>query len=100
MMTIVTDVQVRSGAEERWDAVMRERLTAAKERPGWVGGQLLRSESQPNRRVIVGTWQSRSDWESWHRDPRFAETRRELDALTDGPEEHGWHEVVAAERAD
>src|SRR5262249_60826855 len=47
---------------------MRARMTAAKERPGWVGGQLLRVENHPSRRVIVGAWRTRADWEAWHRD--------------------------------
>lgn len=74
--------------------MLRERMASAKERPGWIGAQLLRSESQPNRRVIVGTWRSRTDWEAWHRDPRFTESRRRLDELVEGPEHRGWHEVV------
>jgi heme-degrading monooxygenase HmoA len=99
MMTIVTDVRVRPGAEDKWDAVVRDRMATAKERPGWVSAQLLRSESQPNQRVIVGTWRTRADWEAWHRDPRFKETRRQLDELVEGPEHRGWHEVVVDVRS-
>jgi len=95
MVTVVTHVPLKDGAEHDWDAVMRERLAAAKKQPGWVGGQLLRS---PNGRVIVGTWLSRADWEEWHKAPEFAETRRRLDRLADGPTEPGWHEVVAEVR--
>ncbi|HEV8439410.1 MAG TPA: antibiotic biosynthesis monooxygenase [Methylomirabilota bacterium] len=94
MMTIVTDVQLKKGAEGEWDAVMRERMEAAKDQPGWVGGQLLRSDREPSRRTIVGTWRTREDWERWHHDPLFAETRRQLDGLVSAPEEHSWHEVV------
>lgn len=93
-MTIVTHTEVKDGAERRWDAVMRERMIAAKAQPGWIGGQLLRSADEPNKRVIVGTWRARADWEKWHKDPRFAETRQELDELVTGPAEHWWHEVV------
>ena len=93
-MTIVTHTEVKEGAERKWDAVMRERMAAAKGLPGWVGGQLLRSADSPNKRVIVGTWRARADWEKWHKDPRFAETSRELDDLVTGPAEHWWHEVV------
>jgi heme-degrading monooxygenase HmoA len=94
MVTIVTDVQVREGAEDRWDAVMRKRMAAAKGQPGWIGGQLLRSGEHANKRMIVGTWKSRGDWEKWHKNPLFADTRRQLDEMTSGPEEHEWHEVV------
>jgi heme-degrading monooxygenase HmoA len=94
MVTIVTHVRLREGAEGEWDAAMRKRLSAAKKQPGWVGGQLLRSGDQPNRRVIVGTWRTRADWDKWHGDPVFAETRVRLDGLESGPAEHWWHEVV------
>jgi heme-degrading monooxygenase HmoA len=98
MMTIVTDIHLREGMERTWDAVMRARMTAAKKRPGWVGGQLLRMENQPSRRVIVGTWRTRADWEAWHLDPQFSETRRQLDPLVDGPEHRWWNEVVVDAR--
>jgi len=41
MMTIVTHIQLKEGGDHEWDAVMRQRLVAAKKQPGWVGGQLL-----------------------------------------------------------
>ena len=94
MVTIVTDVELKEGAEREWDAVMRERMTEARKLRGWVGGQLLRSEEEPNKRVIVGTWKAHSDWEQWHKDPQFAETRRQLDDLVSRPAEHWWHDVV------
>jgi heme-degrading monooxygenase HmoA len=50
--------------------------------------------------VIVGTWRSRDDWEAWHRDPQYAETRRQLDPLVEGPEEHVWNEVIVDVRKD
>ena len=94
MMTIVTHVHLKEGAGREWDTAMRTRLSAARKRPGWVGGQLLRQSDKADRRVIVGTWRTRADWEAWHQDPQFAETRRRLDGLESGPAEHWWHEVV------
>jgi len=94
MMTIVTHVHLKEGAGREWDAAMRTRLSAAKKRRGWVGGQLLQQSDKPDRQVIVGTWGTRADWEAWHQDPQFAETRRRLDGLESRPAEHWWHEVV------
>src|SRR5262249_14436122 len=94
MVTIVTDVRLKEGSEQDWDTAMRERMAAAKKHAGWVGGQMLWPEDDPTRRVIVGTWQTRDDWERWHEDPEFAETREELEGLVMEPEEHEWHEVV------
>jgi heme-degrading monooxygenase HmoA len=99
VMTIVTHVHLKEGVEREWDAAMRARLSAAKKRPGWVGGQLLRQSDKADRRVIVGTWRTRADWEAWHHDRQFAATRGRLDGLESGPAEHWWHEVVVDVRA-
>ena len=94
MMTIVTKVTLREGAEPAWDAAMRERLIAARDQAGWIGGQLLIPLDAPNRRVIIGTWQTRAHWEAWHNDGAFRTTRQRLEGLeTDGREEW-WHEVI------
>src|SRR5262245_6121213 len=94
MMTIVTHIHLKDGAGPSWDAAMRTRLAAAKKRPGWIGGQLLQLSAKPERRVIVGTWRARADWEAWHHDAQFARTRQQLDELESAPAEHWWHEVV------
>jgi heme-degrading monooxygenase HmoA len=99
MMTIVTHVHLKEGAEPEWDAAMRERLAAAKGKSGWIMGQLLMPLDHLNRRVIVGTWQTRADWEAWHNDPSFAETRTRLEGLESGAQEHWWHEVLDARSA-
>src|SRR2546427_10287362 len=94
MMTIVTHVHLKEGVGRDWDAAMRARLAAARKLPGWVGGQLLRPADEQDRRVIVGTWRTRADWEAWHQNPQFAGTRRRLDGLESEAAEHWWHEVV------
>ena len=99
MMTIVTHVKLKEGAEPEWDAAMRERLSAAKDQSGWVGGQLMIPLDKLNERVIVGTWQTRADWEAWHNDQAFAETRKRLEGLETAPPQQWWHEVIVDERA-
>jgi heme-degrading monooxygenase HmoA len=94
MMTIVTHVHLREEIGPDWDAAMRTRLSAARKAAGWIGGQLLRPADKPDRRVIVGTWRTRADWEEWHHDPQFTETRHRLEGLERVSSEHWWHEVV------
>jgi heme-degrading monooxygenase HmoA len=94
MMTIVTHVHLKEGVGRNWDAAMRARLSAARKVPGWVGGQLLRPAEKQDKRVIVGTWRTRADWEAWHHDPQFVKARQRLDGLESEPAEHWWHEVV------
>jgi heme-degrading monooxygenase HmoA len=94
MMTIVTRVKLKQGAEPEWDAAMRQRLQAAQEQPGWVGAQLLVPLDHLDQRVIIGQWETRADWEAWHNDPVFVETRGQLEGLEAGPRDEWWHEVI------
>jgi len=94
MMTIITHVTLREGSEPEWDAAMRERLEAVKNQPGWIGGQLMIPIDRLNKRMIVGTWETRAAWEAWHQDPTFSETRKRLEGLESGKNEHWWHEVI------
>jgi heme-degrading monooxygenase HmoA len=94
MMTIVTRVTLREGAEPAWDAAMRERLIAARDQAGWIGGQILIPLEGPNRRVLIGTWQTRAHWEAWHNDGTFTATRRRLEGLEADDREEWWHEVI------
>jgi heme-degrading monooxygenase HmoA len=95
MMTIVTRVTLREGGEPVWDAVMKDRLESAKHQPSWIGGQLVIPLDGLNSRVIIGTWQTRADWEAWHTDPKFQETRARLQGLETTSSEEWWHEVIA-----
>lgn len=94
MMTVITETTLQAGSEPEWDEAMRDRLTAATGRPGWVAGQMLIPLEGLNRRVIVGTWKTRADWEAWHNDPAFLDTRKRLEGLQEGPDEMRWFEVV------
>jgi heme-degrading monooxygenase HmoA len=73
---------------------MRERLEAAKQRAGFIGGQILMPMQGLHKRVVVGTWETRAAWEAWHADPAFAETRKRLEGLEAHKNEQWWHEVL------
>jgi heme-degrading monooxygenase HmoA len=98
MMTIVTRVTLKQGSEPEWDAVMRQRLQAAREQPGWISGQILMPVESLDKRVIIGTWRTRADWEAWHADEAFAQTRARLAGLEREPGEQSWHEAIVDAR--
>jgi heme-degrading monooxygenase HmoA len=99
MMTIITHVAVKQGSEPEWDAIIRERLDAASDRSGWLGGQVLMPLDALNERVIVGTWDTRADWEAWHEDEAFNEARQRLNDLQIEERQRTWHEVLVDLRA-
>ena len=99
MMTIVTHVTLKQGTEPEWDAAMHSRLAAVRGRAGWVSTQLVIPTDGLDKRVIIGTWRTRADWEAWHQDPAFAETRARLNGLEAAPRQEYWYEVLLEARA-
>lgn len=100
MVTVVTDVTLKEGMEPEWDAVMRERIESAKGRPGWIGGQIAMPFDALNKRVIIGSWQTRADWEAWHADEAFQKTREKLEGMQTEPDRTIWHEILVDVRMD
>jgi heme-degrading monooxygenase HmoA len=96
MESVITRVVINEGAESEWEAVMRDRMTAAESSPGWIGGSLLAPEGDRGARVILGLWESRDAWEQWHEDPAFRDTAERLEGLESDPGAPTWHEVVYA----
>jgi heme-degrading monooxygenase HmoA len=94
MMTVITRVTLGEGSEPEWDAAMRERLEAARQEPGWISGQLLMPLEALNERVIIGTWETRADWERWHESEAFVTTRERLNQLEVADQEMTWHETI------
>jgi heme-degrading monooxygenase HmoA len=98
MMTIVSHVRIKPGQEPVWDGVMRERIEAAKEQPGFVSVQLCIPVDAMNERVTIGTWETRADWEAWHGSEPFQQTRAQLEEPNTKKRRDWWHEVVLTER--
>jgi heme-degrading monooxygenase HmoA len=95
MMTAITYISLKRGSEPEWDAAMRERLDNARRRAGWVRGEVLMPVDAMEKRVIVGTWHTRADWEAWHEDPAFAAMRERLNDLEVEQSQPSWYEVVS-----
>jgi heme-degrading monooxygenase HmoA len=98
MVTVVTRVRIKDGREAEWDEVFARRVHAAREQQGFEIVQLCRPDDTPRERVIVGTWQTHDDWQAWHDDPAFLETRAELEEIDQESTDSRWYEVVVEER--
>jgi len=97
MMTVITETTLKPGQEQEWDRAFEERIGAAKGQPGWVDAQLLIPEDEPNKRIVVGTWRSRDDWERWHQTSTFQQTREPMNRSTADDGRPEWHQVRARE---
>lgn len=94
MMTVVTEIEITSGQEPQWDAAFQDRLRDAPNQPGWVGIQLVIPLDSANERVVIGTWESRADWEAWHDTDVFKSTRERLNQVEQSSSDETWYEVI------
>ena len=99
MVTVVTRVRIKDGREAEWDEVFSQRVRSAREQPGFVFVQLCQPEGSRSERVVVGTWETRGNWEAWHHDAAFLETRKQLEEAGDEQQSSEWWEVVVEARA-
>ena len=99
MVTVVTRVRIKDGREAEWDEVFADRVQAAREQPGFVFVQLCHPEGAGSERVVVGTWQTRENWQSGHTDEAFLETRRQLEEVDDEKESSEWYNVLVEARS-
>jgi heme-degrading monooxygenase HmoA len=97
MMTIVTHLTIEPGKEPAWEAAFRKRLEAARKQPGWVAVQLCIPADALNQRVVIGTWETRADWEAWHSSDAFEKTRDQMEPGESGERKEWWHEVILEE---
>jgi heme-degrading monooxygenase HmoA len=96
MESVITRVTLNEGAEAEWEAVMRDRMTAAESAGGWIGGSILAPEDDTGARVILGLWETRAAWQEWHEAPAFRETAERLQALERDSGDANWNGVVYA----
>ena len=93
MKTVITETTVKAGQEAAWDGAYRERLEDARRQPGFVGMELLTPEGGANRRLVVGTWQSKDAWSAWHQTETFRQTRERMNAATADDGTPRWYDV-------
>ncbi len=99
MMTVITETTLEAGQEAEWDQAFQERLAAARQQPGWIGVQLLIPVDAPDRRVVVGTWESREAWEAWHQTDPFQRTRQAMDHADRSDGRERWFQVASVATA-
>ena len=100
MMTVITESTIQPGNEAQWDRAFEERQRAAREQPGWLALQVLIPEGEPQKRVVVGTWESREDWARWHAADPFQKTREQLDRADASDGRERWFAVASMAAAE
>jgi quinol monooxygenase YgiN len=76
MIRVLIERRLVPGSEERLRLAMRELRQQAMDRDGYISGETHRDVADPSHYLILSTWRSRDDWDTWAR----SEARRLVEA--------------------
>jgi heme-degrading monooxygenase HmoA len=65
-------------------AVFRQLRMLALEQEGYISSETLRSLENPQEFLVISTWRSLEDWESWFNSSRRKELHSRVDMLLEG----------------
>ena len=55
----------RKGKKSEIIALLKELRSRALQQPGYISGETLSSEEQPQTLMVIGTWQNMESWHKW-----------------------------------
>ena len=75
MIRVVIERWLAEGGDAAIEKIMRDLRREAIHRPGYVTGETLRDVGDRHHFVILSTWRTREEWETW----AASEMRREIE---------------------
>jgi heme-degrading monooxygenase HmoA len=66
---IIIDRKVKKGKESDFAKMLRELRSKAIPSKGYISGETLRAQNDPQNYVVITTWQSVEEWRVWERNP-------------------------------
>ena len=74
---IIIQRKFKKGKKREIIALLRELRSGALQQPGYVSGETLTSEEDPQTLVVISSWQNMESWISW----RENNTRKTLEKM-------------------
>jgi heme-degrading monooxygenase HmoA len=64
--------------------LFKEMRSLATSQPGYISGETLKSNDRPDVFLVISTWQSAQDWETWLLSKERQKIQEKIDALLGG----------------
>jgi heme-degrading monooxygenase HmoA len=68
--------------------LFREIRILANNQPGYISGETLKSLDNPEKFLVISTWQSESDWKNWLMSSERRGIQDQIDILLGGKTEY------------
>ena len=86
MIRVVIERWLTKGGEAAIEKIMRELRREAIHRPGYIMGETLRDVADPQHFLILSTWRTQEEWESWAASTARQEIEDQIRLLLAEPE--------------
>lgn len=86
MIRVVIERWLAEGGDATIEKIMRDLRREAIHSPGYVTGETLRDIADPHHFVILCTWRTREEWETWAASEMRQEIEDQIRLLLSEPE--------------
>ena len=76
---IIIDRKVKKGKESDFSKMLRELRTKAIPSKGYISGETLRAQDDPQNYVVITTWQSIEEWKAWEKNPERKKMQEKIE---------------------
>ena len=77
-----------AGKKKEIMAMLRELRSLAMNQPGYVSGETLASNIEPQTLMVIGTWQDLESWHSWKENSTRNTLEKMLETYQEEPTEY------------
>jgi heme-degrading monooxygenase HmoA len=82
---IIIDRKVKKGKEADFAKLLRRLRSKAIFSRGYISGEMLRVQNDPQNYIVISAWQSVADWEKYERVPETSKIRARIEKLMARP---------------
>lgn len=65
--------------------LLRQLRIKAMQQPGYIGGETLHAVGDPNHYLVISSWESLDDWQTWLNNPERQKMQAEVDSYLESP---------------
>jgi heme oxygenase (mycobilin-producing) len=73
--------EIKAGSELKLHQLLLQLRAKAMQAKGYISGETLRALDNPNKFLVISTWNSLAEWETWDKDPIRMGVQEEVDKL-------------------
>ena len=83
---VLIDREIEPGSEAKLLQLLVQMRSKAMRTKGYISGETLRDLTDPNKFLVISTWNSVEDWKAWEAGPDRKQFQEELKPLLRVPE--------------